>query len=225
MNRRLLACLAGLGALVLIDQAPAATVAMWTFETTVPATGGPLAPEVGAGSATGVHTAAATFSNPSGNGSPESWNSNTWATGDYYQFQASTLGQAGIVFAWDQTRSASGPGQPSPNTPNFRLQYSTDGTNFANVIDYLVPVVTWDNVAIDASTKYTQNLSSVAALNNQANVYFRLTAIQPPQNTGGQSRVDNVTIRTIPEPASWSLLAGGLIATALVRRRNAQQNY
>ena len=212
-----LSALAALGA---VRPTQAATIASWTFETSIPTTAGPLAPEVGAGSATGVHAGAASFTNPSGNGSAESWNSNTWAVGDYYQFQASTTGQSGITFSWDQTRSSAGPGAADVTTPNFRLQYSTDGTNFTNAGDYLVPVVTWDNAIPNAATKYSQNLSAVTALDNQATVFFRLTALLAPQNTGGQSRVDNVTIATIPEPASGALAAAAIVAAAGLRRRD-----
>src|SRR5690242_3123267 len=75
----------------------AATIATWTFETTAPATAGPFAPEVGAGAATGFHAGATTYSSPAGNGSAKSFSSNTWAVGDYYQFQVSTLGQQDIA--------------------------------------------------------------------------------------------------------------------------------
>lgn len=197
--------------------AQAGTIAKWTFETSVPTTAGPLTPEVGSGSATAVHVDATTsYTNPSGNGSAESWNSNRWAIGDYYQFQVSTLGQSGITISWDQTRSSSGPGQPAPSSPNFRLQYSTDGTNFTNVIDYLVPVVDW---TATTSPSYVQDLSSVSALDNQANVYFRLTAILAPQNTGGQSRVDNILIGTVPEPASALLMLAFSAAVVVCRKR------
>jgi len=197
----------------------AGTIALWTFETSVPTTPGPIAPEVGSGVGTSVHAnTTGTHSNPSGNGSAESWNSNTWSIGDYYQFRVSTLGEHGITFSWDQTRSSAGPGQPSPNTPNFRLQYSTDGSNFTDHWDYLVPVVTWDSSVANVSTQYSQDLSAITSLDNQASVYFRLTAIQAPQNTGGQSRVDNVKVTSIPEPTGIVLVVAGLLATVLLRR-------
>lgn len=192
--------------------AEAGIIALWTFETSVPTTAGPIAPEVGAGVGTSVHAnTSGSHSNPNGNGSPESWNSNTWSIGDYYQFHVSTLGESGITFAWDQTRSSAGPGQPNPNAPNFRLQYSTDGVNFTDHLDYLVPVISWDSSVANVSSKYSQDLSAITALNNQADVYFRLTAIQAAQNTGGQSRVDNVLVRSIPEPATLVLLLTGMI--------------
>ena len=214
-----------LAALILVSSSvtatSAATIASWTFETSVPMTAGPHAPEVGAGSATGVHsTGTTTHTSPSGNGSATSWNSNNWTVGDYYQFQVSTLGQSGITFAWDQTRSSSGPGFQNVTDPNFKLQYSTDGMNYVNHVNYVVPVVTWSSASTNLATQFSQDLSAITALDNQPTVYFRLTSILPRQasSTNGTSRVDNVTVTSIPEPASVVLAIACLVMTAGVRR-------
>src|SRR5438105_15687052 len=79
-----------------------AQIAQWTFETSAPTTAGPIAPEVGSGSASGSHAGAAVYSSPAGNGSVHSYSANTWAVGDYWQFQTSTLGSSGISLSWDQ---------------------------------------------------------------------------------------------------------------------------
>jgi hypothetical protein len=147
---------------------------------------------------------AATFSSPSGNGSLQSWNSNTWAIGDYYQFQVSTVGESGINISWDQTRSSSGPGQPSPSDPSFKLQYSTDGSSFTDAFSYIVPVTSASGAVW---TSQTADLSAVTSLDNQPSVYFRMTAIQAAQSANGQSRVDNVLITSIPEPSTSLLLS------------------
>src|SRR6266446_9928561 len=86
-----------------------AQIAQWTFETSIPATAGPFAPEVGSGSASGLHAGAAVYSSPAGNGSAHSYSANTWAVGDYWQFQTSTLGFSGIALSWDQASSSTGP--------------------------------------------------------------------------------------------------------------------
>jgi len=198
------------------DSIQAAIIADWTFETSVPTTPGPIAPEVGSGTGTGVHAGAATYSSPSGNGSAQSWNSNTWAIGDYYQFQASTLGESGITISWDQTRSSSGPGQPNPSAPSFKLQYSTDGTNFTDAFSYIVPV-TGNTGAV--WTSQFADLSSVSALDNQSAVYFRMTAIQAAQSANGQSRVDNVVIASVPEPTAGLLLVSAVLLVAGRRNR------
>ena len=100
----------------------AAPLATWTFETTPPSgTGqanGPYLADsgllAGTSNANGFHASeATTWSNPSGNGSLESWSSNNWAIGDYYQFATSTTGFEDIIVTFDQTRSSTGP----PSTP------------------------------------------------------------------------------------------------------------
>ena len=90
-------------------KASASVIADWTFETSQPATAGPFSPETGAGSATGSHAGAAVYSTPAGNGSSHSFSSNTWAVGDYYQYQVSTTGLDDISIQFDQTSSNTGP--------------------------------------------------------------------------------------------------------------------
>ena len=154
----------------------AATIANWTFETSIPTTAGPLAPESGSGTGTSVHVTPNSFSNPSGNGSAESWNSDSWAIGDYYQFQVSTAGLSDIGFSWDQTRSSAGPGQPAPTSPNFRLQFSTDGSSFTNVVDYLVQALTWNSTTATVASQFSQDLSSFDPTQQSANGLFSLNS-------------------------------------------------
>ena len=199
----------------------AQTIAQWTFETSQPAATGTtlsVSPEVGTGTATGLHASAATvFSTPSGNGSSHSFSANTWAVGDYYQFQTSTLGFNNIGISYDQTSSATGPGR-------FDLAWSTDGTTFtpiatANVIQVNgSPNVAWTPSSYNSLYLFTYDLSGVTALNNQAAVYFRLTDSATTSANGGTvaaagtDRVDNFTIGVVPlpEPTSVGLLLGGL---------------
>jgi hypothetical protein len=201
----------------------AGTIATWTFETTAPTTAGPLAPEVGAGSATGSHVGASTYSSPAGNGSAHSFSSNTWAVDDYYQFQVSTTGQSGIGFQFDQTSSGTGP-------RDFKVQYSTDGSTFTDVNTYSVlanaaPNPVWN--ASTASPLYTTfvNLGTNSALDNQAAVYFRLVQTSAVSAnggtvaTGGTDRVDNVSVVTnVPEPASLFLAFVAALSFAGIRR-------
>src|ERR1700742_1621680 len=53
--------------------AHASIIADWTFETSQPVTAGPYSPEIGAGSASGSHAGASTYSTPAGNGSAHSY--------------------------------------------------------------------------------------------------------------------------------------------------------
>src|SRR6185369_6360512 len=208
-------------ALASVTTLRAQTIAQWTFETSQPAATGTtlsVSPEVGTGTATGLHASAATvFSTPSGNGSSHSFSANTWAVGDYYQFQTNTLGFNNIGISYDQTSSATGPGR-------FDLAWSTDGTTFtpiatANVIQVNgSPNVAWTPSSYNSLYLFTYDLSGVTALNNQAAVYFRLTdsattsANGGTVAAGGTDRVDNFTIGVVPlpEPTSVGLLLGGL---------------
>jgi hypothetical protein len=189
--------------------AGAAVIANWGFEIVTPAPAtdvasqGPFNPDVGAGSASGVHASALTdWTTPSGNGGGVAWNSNNWGIGDYYQFQVSTVGFEDVKISWDQTRSSTGP------TP-FDLQYATTtaGPFTTFVDDYAVPVTTtW--------TSQLADLSAITSIDN-GSVVFRLVA----QASGNQSRVDNIiiTASAIPEPAAC--LLGALAIPLLLHRR------
>ena len=103
----------------------AATLAEWTFEVSIPANAGPHAAEGGifGGDAYGWHEdESVVYSNPVGNGSLESFSSNYWSVGDYYEFQTSSLGYTGVEIQFDQTRSGTGPA-------TFDLLISTNNDN------------------------------------------------------------------------------------------------
>jgi len=206
-------------------------ITSWTFETSLPATAGPFAAEVGTGSALGLHAGASTYSSPVGNGSTHSFSSNTWAIGDYYQFQTATTGFSGIAVSWDQTSSNTGPA-------GFKLAYSTDGTNFTDFASYNViansatPIGAgaWTGATVNSAYRFNYDLSAISALNSQAAVYFRLvdTNTMPAGagstfGAGGTNRVDNFTISAIPEPSTYALLLGfaGFAGALLRRRRTA----
>jgi predicted extracellular nuclease len=179
-------------------------IAQWTFESpNTPAAASAaiypnaIAPAVGSGNAGGVHTSASTaWSTPVGNGSAYSFSSNNWSVGNYYQFSTNTAGFTGISVSWDQTGSATGP-------RDFKLAYSTDGTTFTDFYSYSLPspAVSWSSGSTSLATKFSSDLSSVTALDNQANVYFRLIDTSTTSigggtvGTAGTGRVDNFTVR------------------------------
>lgn len=210
MNK-LFVCLGVIG--MLTASAQAIVITQWTFETSVPTTAGPHAAEVGTGSATGYHASSSTvYSNPSGNGSLESFSSNYWLTvGDYYQFQTNTTGWSNLVLSFDQTRSSTGPSA-------FEVLYSTNGTTWTQLATYTVNSASWSSVTPlnPPTTSYSYALP--AALNNQATAYVRLSLVTAVTATAGTSRVDNVTIT--PEPTTLCLLGLGSLVLGLRRRGN-----
>jgi hypothetical protein len=204
------------------------TIAQWTFETSAPVTAGPVSPEVGSGSALGLHAGAATYSSPAGNGSAKSFSANTWAVGDYWQFQVSTVGFSNIGISYDQVGSGTGPG-------SFDLTYSTDGVNFSTfVAAYTVLANTSPNAwsATPAnhitSTTFFDDFSSVLSLNNASTVYFRIVDHSTLSTAGGTvaaagtDRIDNFTVLAdVPEPGTLALTGLGLASLLVLRRRKS----
>jgi hypothetical protein len=213
--------IAAIGALFFsLPSADAATIhTQWTMEspTTPPdvsnsVVGPPVLASTGVGTATGLHASVNTdWSTPVGNGSAESYSSNEWTVGDYYQFQTSTLGVGGVQLSWAQSRSSTGPA-------NFDLRYSTDGINFTTAMSYVVSTVTFSSVTFKPEVVHNVNLQSINELNNQPSVYFRLVAASAPTSTGGTSRVDDFTV-FVPEPASIGLMLLAGVALVGLRRR------
>jgi hypothetical protein len=208
----------GLLVLAAVTSASAQTIAQWTFETSVPATAGPLSPEVGTGSALGFHAGVSVYSNPAGNGSAESWSSTVWAIGDYYQFSLSTVGYSGIGLSFDQTSSNTGP-------RDYDLTYSTDGVTFNPIASYVVlangaaPNASWNNLTYQSAYTLSYDLSAIPAVNNAASLTFRLVNTSTVSAnggvvaTGGTDRVDNFTVAVVPEPTGL-LALGGLMLIA-----------
>lgn len=204
------------------------TVAQWTFETTAGSITGSgtslsgIAAETGSGTASEVHASSATYSSPAGNGSAHSFSANTWAVGDYAQFQLSTVGFHGLTLSYDQVSSGTGP-------RDFTLSYSLNGTGFTQigsmyqVLANASPNPTWNSVTASSIYTYTYDLGSL--VDDSSSVYFRITDADTTAANGttvassGTDRIDNFTVVTtpVPEPAfgAFALLAG---VGALLRR-------
>jgi hypothetical protein len=204
-------------ALAMSASAFATTIAGWTFETSVPTTAGPHAAEVGTGAALGSHTSAsAVYSNPAGNGSIESFSSNFWSAGDYYQFSTSTLGYSGLVLTFDATGSNTGPAA-------FKVQASTDGVSFSDIgFSYTLTNDTWS--VSTANPVSTRSTALPASLENQASIFVRFVQDTDASinggtvATGGTSRIDNVFIASVPEPTTLGLAMASL-SFLLIRRK------
>lgn len=217
-----------------VQQGVAATLAGFTFETSLSAgnsTGttaaggvfGPLAAEVGTGSAYGQHLLTTTgFSSPSGNGSLHSFSSNGWSAGDNYEFRVPTTGYQDIIVSYDQTRSGTGPNE-------FNFQYSTNGTTFSNFGSlYTLAGTGWNptTAATAAGNSFLFDLSAIPDVEDAALVYFRITSNGINSSggtvaTGGTNRIDNVFVTgtEIPEPTTGMALLTIAGASALIRRR------
>lgn len=212
----------GLGFAVLLTSSTSqAALAIWTFETSLPTTGGPHAAEGGINAAvsvaSGFHAGATVYSNPVGAGSAESFSSTAWAVGDYYQFTTSTLGHNNLSVSFKATSSNTGP-------KDFRLAYSTDGVNFTDAFSYSVyanaaPNIVWaTGMTSEQAGFYNISGTLPSALDNQSTIYLRLidnsttSANDGTVATAGTSRVDDFMIEAtpIPEPSTW--VAGALLA-------------
>jgi predicted extracellular nuclease len=210
----ILAVLFSTFASLLVNPQPASaasTITQWNFNSN-PADADPstgiITPATGSGTASLFGGTTATFaSGDAGSGSSDpatgddsGWNSTTYAAQGAeneargVQFNVSTVGQQNIVVTWDQRHS-------NTSARHVRFQYSTDGTTFTNVGNLFEATAgdTWfNNRSVD--------LSSIAAVNNNANFAFRIVAAFAPSTSayvasnpsssygGGTWRFDMVTV-------------------------------
>jgi len=218
--------------LALALPAQAFTLAQWTFENAIPdLTNSITSPSVsatsGTGTALGVHASGATdWTTPVGNGSANSFSSNTWAVNDHYEFSFSTVAYKSLMLSFDQTSSGTGP-------RDFTLAYSTNGASFTNFANYQVlqnSAPAWTGATYAPAYNLTLNLSGVTALDNQTSVFVRLFNASSVSTsggtvgTGGTNRIDNftVTVTAVPEPGTYALLLAGLAVIGFVARRRVQ---
>ncbi len=225
MKKFLSLSLVALSATFFSSAAKAAVIANWTFETSIPTTSGPHVAEAGvfAGTSTASSNSGGTFSNPVGNGSVESFSSNGWNDGEYYQFSTSSLGYENITVSYAQAASGTGPG-------NFLFQYSTDGINFTNFgTTYVGPTTDFINsTTFSAANVLSYDLTALTALNNQSVLAFRIAVSgSTAENgsaiaSGGTFRVDDFVVNAtaIPEPASMAMIGCALAGGYVARRRS-----
>lgn len=231
-------CLATLVCLLFASSnANAGIIAQWTFETSIPTNAGPLAPEID--NATGSPLALAsngdaTFSNPAGNGSVESWSATNWNVNDYWGFTVNTSGFSDIGVTFSATSSNTGP-------RDFQFTYRVGGagafTVFSNytVIPNAAPPGAWNATTPFSAYDITVDLRSITALNNAAIVDFRLvnssttSANGGTVAAGGTSRIDNFTIldnfTPVPEPTSYLLAAFGAVSFGLFQFRKKRGSF
>jgi hypothetical protein len=206
-------CLSSFVLVLSLSVARAADVVYWNFESpNIPPTTSAsnvvgILPAFGSGSASSLHRLTANFSSPTGNGSTHSWTADTWLPNDYWQFQFSTTGYGSLALNWDQVSDLTGP-------TNFVVSVSTDGSAFSNVGTVIVKQNTagnggvWNSTTSIPNYHYALDLSSLTGLNNQANVYVRLTASFAGLSFSSDNRIDNFDVSgaVVPEPGSLALL-------------------
>ncbi len=109
-----------------------------------------------------------------------------WGTNDvsYFQITVNAVAQTNLTVSFAAQRSSTGPAQ-------LKLQYSSDGgANFTDATTFDVQT-TFTSTGVLAA-----DFSGVTALNNNANVVFRLVGLNVSNGSAGSLRVDNFTIES-----------------------------
>ena len=214
------------------SSASAAVVTQWTFNTSNAAL--TLTPYIGTGTASYVGGTAA-----SGTGINTGWVDDTtalapvvnnrWAMTTFpaagaasgtagAQFEVSTAGYQNVVITFGLRNSNS-------SSKYAMLQYSTNGTNFADFGDVI-------NGTGDTFTSVSRDLSALTSTNNNSTFAFRVVSVFAPgtsayaaaksssaYSTGGTYGFDLVTVNgtAIPSPGAVALI--GLAGLVARRRR------
>jgi MYXO-CTERM domain-containing protein len=169
---------------------------------------------------------ATSYTSPAGNGSTYAFSSNVWKAGDYYQAAFSGTGYSGLSFAWDFTRSTTGPA-------TWTVIMSVDGgTNWSTLLATYTPIVnsatptgagTWNTSTYIAA--YTSSIALGAAADNAASIIVRVQALVDSVNSsgvyqaGGTARIDNVFVNGTAVPAPGAVALLGVAGLAARRRR------
>jgi len=174
--------------------------------------------DVGAGTITAVGTATLSWATPGGgsNTDPQDPASSstdyamriTWGATEINsgaKWAVSTSGNSGIWVGFHLVRSSSGTASPLAYT----YGYSTDaGSSWTNTSFTVLDNESWNYFVID--------LSSIAAVQNNANFQFRILANESGRTQYGY--IDYFTVAT-PIPAAAWLLGSGLLGLVAIRRR------
>jgi len=208
---------------VLSIGAQADVLTQWSFNNSN------LLATTGAGTASLIGGTTGTFA--AGTGSSDT-NGKAWNTTNYaaqgtgnktrgVQFSISTLGFEDISFSYDSKHSGTA-------SANELVQYSIDGLSFTDL-------VVFKSLDTNFANGRLVDLSSIAAVNNQANLSIRIVSTFAPGGNvyagttstyapGGTMRFDQVTfngtaVSAVPEPTTYAMLLAGLGCVGFIARR------
>jgi Immunoglobulin I-set domain len=189
---------------------PATRLVQWDFNATNILSATAPAPSIGNGTASlaGDTTGSFSFGSSSDpDGPPGSANSG-WNTSAYpsqgtsnklsgVQFNTSTIGYQNLLLTWEQRNTTTA-------SKYARLQFSTDGTNFADA----------EVIAMGATNSsyvfFSSDLSGTPGINNNSNFAFRIVT------EFESSAIGSAETNYVPTSAASSYTAGGTIRFDLV---------
>jgi hypothetical protein len=133
---------------------------------------------------------------------------NNWDGSGYFQFSLDSTGYQGMYLSWGMNRSSTGP-------TGWDIKYSTTGVGG--------PFLTFGSVAAGNNVLVTVDMSAVGAIDNNANVIFRLVGTGASNTAAGTAKIDNFAIdaTVIPEPSTMLLVGMGLVGLMALRRRRS----
>ena len=191
-------------------QIQSCTIAEWTFENNpisnevTAQTIGPISPQSGQGELVAWHNASNTAWNTAvvGNGSSRALSADKWTNGDYFQFKVPTTNSGEFSIRWHQRRSSTAPG-------NFALQYSTNGSDFQVLTNYVVTTNVWYSSSTNTDSSFSNSFTNLTAATNLTNLIFRLVATSVGGSQLGTSRIDNIKItHSYPATKHFITVAG-----------------
>lgn len=164
------------------------------------------------------------YTAPAGNGSAYSFSSNGWTLGDWYQATFDTTGYSDVSFAWDMTRSSTGPA-------TWIVEMSVNGGAFSTLIASYSCIQagatgsgtnSWSSSSTNYQSAFTTTVALGAGADDAAQVTVRIRSLVGPtgSNPGaGTARIDNVMVNGTAVPAPGALALLGVAGLVGSRRR------